>query len=750
MLVQKNGWLVPVILVVLFGGSWLVTARPIGTEEQVASEYDASSPVLEILPGTANQQRFGALDKPLRGFIIYAPANNDLGKIHLRVTNEKSGETVTSYRYTTSVRGDSQRVVFLLPQLTAAPKDVLMATIINPTARSLFLLTHTAGRITFSTLQPVPPTPAITQGVIAATMVALAALLLELLPLTTRQRWWGVCVILLALPLFAVTSFWFSSAPLGVADWDYRFSLHEIYRQAVVAWHQFPLWNPYTCGGAGGLADPEFSVISPTFLLELLLGVPVGTKLGIYVGLIVLSLGMVSLGKSLRLSWRATLIAALITTYSSAFILKIVEGHVTIIYAFMWVPWIFWAWRMGYLSPRINWRWVLLTGLFLALAFYQGGIYILSYTALALLMLGILVPRRRQALLSTIIAFLWGAGFSAFKLLPVLYWLKQYPDAHYVPSTATLFHLADIFVRRHLHGSYILPGQLSGWHEYGAYLGFVVIGISALAVIHVRRRRLVRLLGFAVLITAAAASLGPLLQPYFDYLPFIPRSNISRLALFTVVAFSLLAGLGLDTLYRRSGLRQGLVLAVLFFAALDILTLSSTLADQAFVVPAVFPSPSPAPWPLAYSNEHFVIRKNGQEYNRSYAATLAGYGSFSFCSVLGPLPHVATITPEGVPPFAVVSTAGEVMPTHWSPNNFTVRYRAPANTQVTINMNYAPGWLVNGRAAKDDGGRLAADVMAGEGELDFSYRPPLILLGAALNIFAMLAAGYVVATTRHE
>ncbi len=728
-------------------GSYLVT-RAGGTEEQVALEYDASSPLITLTTQETYQQRFGATGKRLRGLILYVPAAQ-VAKIKLQVANQATGKTVVSYRYNASERGDSKRLVFLLPHLATSTKDVLVATVTNTGADELRLLTHKPGIITFSVLQPVPTSPAFTAGIIAASIVALAALLLEILPLTNTVRWWGVRVLFILLPLFAVSSFWTSSGAWGVADWDYRFSLHHIYRNTILAHHQFPWWNPYTCGGTGGLADPEFSVLSPTFLLELLLGVPTGTKAAIFLGLSVLGLGMVSLSQSLRLSWRGALVAALLTTYNSAVILKVVEGHVTIIYAFMWLPWILWAWHRAYESKQINYRWPLLCGIFLALAFYQGGIYILSYIAVAFVVLCLLVRQRRPALRISAQAVSWGMGLAAFKLLPVLFWLEHYPDAHYVPSAATLRFLSDIFVRRHLHGSFILPGQLSGWHEYGAYVGFVALGVTVLSLTQLRHSRLVRSLCVAAALTVAVASLGPVLQPYFDYLPFIPRSNIARLNLFTVVAVSLLCGIGLDVLYRRARVGQLIALVIVAVLALDIISFSSTLADQAFVVPPIFPAPTAAPWPLAYSSEHYVVHKNNQEYPRAYGATLAGYGSFSFCSVLGPAPHVVTVTKENTPPFATISTAGTVSLTNWTPNAFAVQYNAPHDTQVTVNMNYAPGWQVNGEAAKDDAGLLAINVRAGEGELHFSYRPPLLLPGIIISVITLLAAAYLFKKTIH-
>jgi hypothetical protein len=43
-------------------------------------------------------------------------------------------------------------------------------------------------------------------------------------------------------------------------------------REAVLRWHQMPLWDPYYCGGMYLLGTPQARFVSPTFLLSLLFG----------------------------------------------------------------------------------------------------------------------------------------------------------------------------------------------------------------------------------------------------------------------------------------------------------------------------------------------------------------------------------------------------------------------------------------------------------------------------------------------
>lgn len=42
----------------------------------------------------------------------------------------------------------------------------------------------------------------------------------------------------------------------GILDWDQHFFYHAVPRATLLEHHQFPLWNPYQCGGNILLANP--------------------------------------------------------------------------------------------------------------------------------------------------------------------------------------------------------------------------------------------------------------------------------------------------------------------------------------------------------------------------------------------------------------------------------------------------------------------------------------------------------------
>src|SRR3989344_4404951 len=398
----------------------------------------------------------------------------------------------------------------------------------------------------------------------------------------------GIGLLCVAITPVALFGFWFSEGALGIADWDYYFSLHHFYRETILTYHQLPLWNPWTCGGSAALGDPEFPLFSVTFLLELLFGIPIGLRLSIYASVVGTALGMLALCRRFKFSPWAGAMAAVAAAFGSVSLLEIVEGHVNV-FAAMWIPWIFYAWYGAYqanlkLKTQKSKLWsvlseknTILCAVFLALTFYAGGIYLLMYTCLAFLFLLLVVPNRTRALMVTAGAGCLALGLAAFKLVPVLLWLRQFPDEAYASSAVTLTNWYDILLGRYLHNSYVIFRQDSGWHEYGAYIGPFVFVLAILGLSQIRRRGVAILAGGALLAWLLSMS-GPSLKPLFDLLWFFPRSNISRIILLAVVPLCLLAGVGFDLVRRKLKLSPVVLAMIVGLVAVDVMSLASQLS----------------------------------------------------------------------------------------------------------------------------------------------------------------------------
>lgn len=591
--------------------------------------------------------------------------------------------------------------------------------------------------------------PALTTGAITLCGVAL-------LLVVPRFKWFIAAFLLIILTTLALAGFW-PNGQWGISDWDYYFSYHEVVRRMTLNYSTVPTWNPYICGGTSAIGDPEFPFFTPTFLLELLFGVPVGIRLAAMAATAIGGLGMLALSYRLRLSAAAGLVAAIIFSFGSVTILELVEGHPNV-FAVMYIPWILWAWHRAYLvKPASTWSVAssprtILTGILLALMFFQGGIYLLMYLAGAFVFLIAVARRRREALLVTAFAGVWALGLAAIKLLPVLFWLAQFQDQAYASSANTLTSLHNIFLGRYLHGSEdVIPNQGGGWHEYGAYIGPFALALVFLGLTKIKQSRTVRLLALAAVIAIAVSLSGPLLKPLFDQAGWLPRSNISRVVLFAILPMSLLAGLGLKHLqaYAKKEMPKkissvaGALVALLCLSIItvDLTSLTQALSQQAFVL-TPNESTTRAAYPVEYTIGDYRTRYHGIDYTRAYAGILAGYGTQTYCSVLAAEPAVKTIQhrDENQSFLQTSDPEGSIELLSWKPNRIEVQTLVTQSADVIINANYAYGWKVNGEAARDVNNRLATNVSPGSHYLLFTYEAPGYGLGRLISgLFILLA-----------
>ncbi len=575
------------------------------------------------------------------------------------------------------------------------------------------------------------------QGILAAGVLIIGALFIIWL---NGYRWLSASILCVLVSTLVILPFWYSYGDLGISDWDYYFSMHTNLRQTIVEHGQFPLWNPYTCGGTSALGDPEFPVLSPLFLLELVFGTPEGLRLSLFASTIIGALGMLHLSRKIGIGVLGGLIASLPMSLGTVNLLEMVEGHPNILAA-MYIPWVLYFWYSAYITSGKKLIISIFTiAILLALMFFQGGIYLLMYMTGTFIFLPFLVKYPKRAIVITCIAGVLATGLAAVKLVPVALWIQQFQDTTYASSAYTLANLDDILLGRILHGAeHVIPNQGSGWHEYGAYVGPVILVLAVLGILYQRKSRIVRGLVLAAVLATVISSLGPYLKPIFDELSFIPRSNISRLILFAVIPLSLLAGYGIDSLQKRGRIMSIFAFLLFALASIDILTLTYPLAAQAFVLPHTVQTIERAPHPIAYSPFEYKIRHNGVDYTRAYDATLQGYGNMTYCSVLGPEPSVELISdeePKGI--LAVNNEDATVDLTQWSPNAVTAQVTITQKTSAILNANYAQGWYVNGNPAKEIKNRPAIELEPGNHTLTFSYIPPGLKAGVVITVLTIL------------
>lgn len=769
---QRLSTFIYLLIVIVISFAILIASetQPFSNKEEVTIRIKNLEKSILLVPGDTIKQKFQPQTGKLSGVALFTNVEH-LNNRHftVRIFDINHQELALSKDAKESYTPNGTlKLIFNIPTISIAESDYLFLEFQFKNGPPLPLLTtndninrknnlkhndkSTDKSLALNIYEPANISFGAKQGVLVALIFTISYAALHLLP--KRYQWPAAILLLIFITPLALLGFWYSSGELGIADWDLYFPYHHYLRRTLLEFKQFPLWNPWTCGGTAALADPEFPLFTPTFLIETIFGIPTGFRLALFLSIAVTAVGTLLLSRRLRLSITGAVVAALGVSFGSVTLLELVEGHPNVLSA-MWLPWIFWAWFGAYrnrVAKRSSIKNTLAVSAFLALTFFQGGIYLLSYTGLVFLIMIILAKRSRLALQTTIISTIWALAITAVKLIPTLFWLRQYPDESYASSAYTLPWITDIFFGRHLHGADIIFQQTSGWHEYGAYIGVVIGMLAVIGAISAHRKRIVQGLIIGTIIAVLLSSTGPALKNIFDQIPFIPRSNISRIIIFAVMSLSLLAGFGID--YLRKILRRRLIITLIVsIVAIELFSLSYPLSEQAFVLSPVYPLVEPAPSPIAFTTERFDQQGQENRTTRTYAAAKAGYGVFAYCTVLGPPSAVRTIHDE------IDNGAFNIHPKkefinatlrYWSPNKIIIDTNSSEAIRVELNTNYAKGWYANNKPAGQQAGRVSADLPPNANRVIFTYRPPGLYIGLPITIIAIISIAYIFDNQRRK
>lgn len=578
-------------------------------------------------------------------------------------------------------------------------------------------------------------------------------------------------------PVFSSIQNW------GMYDWDQHFFYHESPRISLLAFHQFPLWTPYYCGGNALLANPQSPFLSPFFALVLLFGAVIGLKLEVLAYLAVGLLGMFMLVRKLGCSRFASVFAAAVFMFSSWFAARVAVGHTTF-FPFALLPLVFLfylnAASASGLSAAV--RRVIAAALTLAVMFLSGGIYPF-YAAVVLLVLYSLLDfvnvRKITPLAAVAAILLLAVLLSSVKLVPVVDFASGVTAEKDVQLTSAGIVYRSLLSRQQSipendmeTGRDLVPegrqkelDTLAGklpwrWQEYSAYVGIIPLLLAALSVIAFRRnwKLIVAALFFMLMALGAYLPFGP--WQVVRHLPFFSSLHgPSRFIIVFVFLAALLAAKALSAVKISSNKKvQAAVVAVIIVVAVaDLFFVSRPLLSNAFPL---------APLEIKSTNlgsPDFIQMGSSAPYLSQYPNLLQGIGTLNCYERLHlrnrAIPQLIDGEPySGFIGNAYIAETNESLKfTRFSPHKISLRLsgipkaeaalgNGTSELALVINQNYYRGWDFDGSSAEAGSrrGLLAALVKKRDlgREVTFTFSSPPFFLGSIISALAVAAAAF--------
>ncbi len=490
---------------------------------------------------------------------------------------------------------------------------------------------------------------------------------------------------------------------LGRGDWDYFCSMHEVIIQSIFKYHQFPFWNPYNSGGLPLFANPQGSFPSITGLCAMVFGTIAGLKVAVVLLVFIGLWGMFLLSRHLGMSGLSVFFSGLIFVYSGAFVLHIIEGHLT------WLSILLVPWAMYFFLRAVDQKvYVLFSALMVVLMFFDGGLYAFSFYMMFIFLYSLF--RSIQLKKYMLLGLCFFKMFIVFvliapKLLPLMEFVGRFPRLTSSGGFFPINALFDFFVnpcqsffQNSLYGS-------AGWWEMGAYIGYVAVLFYLFSFTLIKQHWSLLLISLIFL----TMSLGNfcVLSPWsiFHRLPLYNCLQVpSRVHLFFIFIISLLVGLYIDKLVKdlKGSVFIKLLICLAFvYVFHDLSTVNMSQLNSSF---------TPFRVDLKEQISLFHIdKKNPAEFVHIYQTDdeMYGYGAWSamFLNVAGnlgvvngyePLPVQGNVLGVNESVYQgeqyLLGKQGSVSLKSWSPNRLVYEVHVQNPDTLIINQNFDPNW----------------------------------------------------------
>jgi hypothetical protein len=549
----------------------------------------------------------------------------------------------------------------------------------------------------------------------------------------------------------------------GVHDWDQMEAHRYLAVKTLKTFHQFPFWNPYSCGGHtwwGGL-ESGTNLVSPFLPVYLLFPLTMALRLEIVGCALLGAIGTWMLASRFTQSPPLRFLAAVAFAVDGRFSLQASVGHTWHLY-YAWTPWaLFFLDRAIDMAPSHKpgkpLRNVVLMGATLAMMVYTGAIYPLPQTIVVIALYAIMcavIARSWRPIGLAVAGGLLSFAFAAPRLLPILDMLRRYPRFVDSMETIDVTGFVGVFTSKEAVHPPVGPW---GWHEFGIYIGWIpfLMMLFALVAAARARERALRFAGAICLILGLGRFNEHAPWAYVhDLVPIFASQHVPSRWFYPAVLVLVIAAAGIfERVLARQSRRTLLELALVFVAAYAALDMG--LEAQKPLVGAfarkllpIEDAPSFHQEKVAGPRLHYDI---GDWAPPALPAMMANVGVID-CSTFpgldtnyrdhnGHLPGLGAIGKGDVGYRGEIFFAdgpGTAMIETWTPNAVVVHYSgARPGDPLVMNQNWDPGWSASEGGVIPWADMVATRVDAESGDVTFRYRPRFFLFGVFLGLGAI-------------
>lgn len=554
--------------------------------------------------------------------------------------------------------------------------------------------------------------------------------------------------LIYALPLLKNINNW------GQMDWDQFTFWYSLPRKIIFEFHQFPLWNPYSNGGNVYLAHPHSAFLSPAYIFVLIFGGLLGLKISWVFHLFFGMLGMFFLSRHLGILKISAYLAAIIFMFCSMFTLHLSEGHIDWL-GLAYLPWFF----LYLLRSKESRKNLVLAVVFFAFMILAASIDVLMVAGIFTGIYAILKSAQKRKLLflrNSVLIVLTAITLSSIKLVPMFEFLERNPRKTVVEGSTDSALLSQVLFSRdqafyYQETKWAWPeGKVKvrgrdfdiGWHEYGAYVGFLpcILAIFG-AFFYFKRYWPLLITGILLLWVsmggAAILNLWELIHklPVYDSLQ-VP----SRFILGFVFCLSLFAGFGLSKIEEANNKKwqQVLLGIIVSFVFLDLFLVDRPLLSNVFTI-----KPPEIKKHAEFKQRYRDLILFPGESRSSMCFTLSSnsgiINSYEVVNV-----KAGKIAAEGENDYRgeayLSGNNGEINLIKHTPGYIEVQVNALKPDLLVVNQNFYPGWKVKGlesSKAEPDKGLISAKVPVGKYKVVFYYFPDSFVIGLALTVLAL-------------